>query len=248
MDFFKFYKLFSLFVFHPHRKSFFTSVLKGLILFGASLAYCDSVGDRYIGEWWWGAEDQMGGKYEGSLKVKECRSDSCEYDLTTGSEFRACASAGRFQIQSVGIGVDKIPVEGDDGGKAICEITFSFAGEGVTTDSEGQCNELCGLGANFGGDFSRVSKILFYPTSFNCYTVKTKLDLTICANEELALLDKQLSEVYESLRLSFAPNRQMALREEQKKWLRSRNSECSKSEKVVECLVSTYSRRLEQLK
>lgn len=77
--------------------------------------------------------------------------------------------------------------------------------------------------------------------SFDCSKVADATDLTICSNDELGLLDRQMAALYFA-RVQSAGD--PAARDEQRTWLQDRN-QCGAD---VTCLRKEYAARIEQLR
>jgi len=80
--------------------------------------------------------------------------------------------------------------------------------------------------------------------SFDCATNFAPDEVTICKNNTLAALDRQMAVLYSSLWRSFNADQQTKLRNEQRSWLRQRASCQTKSA----CITAAYQARISQLK
>jgi uncharacterized protein YecT (DUF1311 family) len=82
------------------------------------------------------------------------------------------------------------------------------------------------------------------PPSFDCSKARTPDELEICRNGMLASLDRQLDGLYAAVRDRSNGDRQIALRDEQRSWLRQRAA-CLSNDT---CLLDTYRSRIAQLR
>jgi uncharacterized protein YecT (DUF1311 family) len=82
------------------------------------------------------------------------------------------------------------------------------------------------------------------PPSFDCSKARTPDELEICRNGLLASLDRQLNIMYTAVRDRSNGDRQIALRDEQRSWLRQRAA-CLGNDA---CLLDTYRSRIAQLR
>ncbi len=94
---------------------------------------------------------------------------------------------------------------------------------------------------------SRAAPTPFQP-SYDCSKATQETEQAICASEKLAGLDVQLHAVYlERLRSASAQD-QIALKQEQRNWLKRRNSACSIYKGWIECLADLYQKRIADLR
>jgi uncharacterized protein YecT (DUF1311 family) len=82
------------------------------------------------------------------------------------------------------------------------------------------------------------------PPSFDCGKAHAPDELEICRNGMLASLDRQLDALYAAVRDRSNGDRQIALRDEQRSWLRQRAA-CLSNDA---CLLDTYRSRIAQLR
>lgn len=84
-----------------------------------------------------------------------------------------------------------------------------------------------------------------FRAGFDCDRAGTPVELAICGNELLAAGDRELNRIYRELLEALPPERQRALRSEQRAWLTRRNRECLDGNDVITvCLARLYSDRL----
>ena len=80
--------------------------------------------------------------------------------------------------------------------------------------------------------------------SFDCAKAGTNVEKAICSDEELANLDKSLSDTYISLKKGLTATEVKALKDSQRMWMKQRDTNCSSD---IPCLRETYSTRLSEL-
>jgi uncharacterized protein YecT (DUF1311 family) len=78
--------------------------------------------------------------------------------------------------------------------------------------------------------------------SFPCAKAESKVELLICGSAELAALDRRMAKTYSGARKGLEPEDAKALREAQKRWLRSRDA-CDDAA----CVTRRYRGRLAEL-
>jgi uncharacterized protein YecT (DUF1311 family) len=83
----------------------------------------------------------------------------------------------------------------------------------------------------------------YAPPSFDCATHFGEDEMAVCRDANLAMLDRRLSELYDRIFRSLPASRAIALRDEQRSWLRQRAA-CRSD---VSCLNGAYSARITQL-
>ena len=81
---------------------------------------------------------------------------------------------------------------------------------------------------------------------FDCSKAITALDRLICSDQDLATLDRSLSDRYAQLRDRVTPEGLATLRDSQRKWLATRQ-ECMGGETATLCLSSRYTDRINDL-
>jgi uncharacterized protein YecT (DUF1311 family) len=90
----------------------------------------------------------------------------------------------------------------------------------------------------------RASKLT--PPAFNCAKAATKVEITICADDNISLLDATLDRNYKqinaALRMADDKIRTAQLIDTQRAWLKQRNA-CE----TAQCLTDAYTRRIEEL-
>ena len=92
--------------------------------------------------------------------------------------------------------------------------------------------------------FSSNTALAAPSPSFDCAKAGTKVEKAICSNEELANLDKSLSDAYISLKKNLTATEVKALKDSQRMWMKQRDTSCGSD---VPCLRETYSSRLSEL-
>jgi uncharacterized protein len=85
--------------------------------------------------------------------------------------------------------------------------------------------------------------VLGQTPSFDCATNRAPDEITICGNSHLAQLDRQLGDLYVALRAGLDPDKQLALRDVQRSWLRQRAT-CGRD---ASCIAHLYQLRISQL-
>lgn len=89
--------------------------------------------------------------------------------------------------------------------------------------------------------------------SFSCDKATQPVEHAICSNEKLANLDKEMAQTYKEKRKKSSNDEVKKLKKEQILWMKKRilNCEVSKSnhkdEKVINCLISSYTNRISEL-
>lgn len=218
-------------------------------LFSAGTANGQSLFDeRYSGEWGFSVEDQMDNKHLGTLSIHDCVNHHCQYSLMTGTERSMCSSEGELQIHSENFASEVVPSDRDSEEGDSCEIDLTLINKNyISVSSKGSCTRLCGLNASFDAELERLSAEQFYPTSFNCYEFTSRIELSVCTNKNLAELDTRLYKLYDQARDAASQENRQALKKDQLKWLRERDSTCAKSKVIKDCLKAVYLSRIEQL-
>ncbi len=82
--------------------------------------------------------------------------------------------------------------------------------------------------------------------SFDCKLARSDIEQAICSSRDLARLDRHLGEAYAN-KLTWAEDdgKRAALRQDQRAWLKARDSMCLRaSTNLVSCLMPVYQRRL----
>lgn len=80
-----------------------------------------------------------------------------------------------------------------------------------------------------------------HAASFDCAKADTKVELAICAKEELSDLDSQMMQSYDSALANF--NDPNSLKSKQRLWLKNIRNNCLNSD----CLTNVYRKRIEEL-
>jgi len=95
-------------------------------------------------------------------------------------------------------------------------------------------------------NFVPKNKVLYYKTGFNCAKAVTNIEFAICESKIIAASDRKLGVLYTLLRKSLSVKNKKRLRKEQVKWIKKRNSTCSKQSKneLDYCLRRYYGKRL----
>ncbi|PSW82977.1 META domain-containing protein [Photobacterium angustum] len=79
-----------------------------------------------------------------------------------------------------------------------------------------------------------------------CHSATSNIDQLICKDPKLALLHKQMSDMYQQVLTQSMVSEASVIKETQKNWLESRTG-CLDQPDVQRCLVSTYDSRLDNL-
>ena len=101
-------------------------------------------------------------------------------------------------------------------------------------DENGEKNKI--IGKNYVGP------------SFDCDKAFTKVELAICGNESLALLDRNLSNVYTQLKKDLPQTKFQLLQNTQKAWVKNRDRLSALNKYKIKYLTSLYSDRISFLK
>ncbi len=92
-----------------------------------------------------------------------------------------------------------------------------------------------------------ASAVMAAGPSFDCRKVaEGSIEKIICADDELARLDRNLTEVYSAASKKAANERPPVLKAEQRGWIKGRN-ECWKSDNKRSCVEEEYRRRIAEL-
>jgi len=86
--------------------------------------------------------------------------------------------------------------------------------------------------------------------SFDCATAQSAAEKVICKDSQLAVYDRRLTDIYQSL-LSILPDEQKGkLRDAQRLWLKERNERCTPHGSPTDSLecMNVYQERIEELK
>jgi len=151
--------------------------------------------------------------------------DDCTFTASTGSEQPSTTSGGSVTPQSAAVEQPAVPAAAPaDESPAAWTGTADGSSQGATdTDpapQEGQSNAS--------------------GPSFDCSAVTDATALTICSNDELSQLDRQMAALYVARAQS---TDDMTVRDEQRTWLHDRN-QCGAD---VICLRKEYAVRIQQL-
>jgi uncharacterized protein len=87
--------------------------------------------------------------------------------------------------------------------------------------------------------FAWVTQI--HAASFDCAKAETKVELAICAKDELSDLDSQMMQSYKNALEN--SNNQNSLKSKQRLWLKNIRNNCLSSD----CLANVYRKRIEEL-
>ena len=82
--------------------------------------------------------------------------------------------------------------------------------------------------------------------SFDCKKARSIVEKLICANEELAALDRNVASRYSEAIRSGSKSEKALERKIQRQWVRSRNR-CGRSSNPVKCLRAIHYQRMEEL-
>lgn len=83
--------------------------------------------------------------------------------------------------------------------------------------------------------------------SFDCRTDTKPVEQAICADASLSARDRILSETYYRLADALPQGDRIALRDQQRDWIRRRNA-CTASGNMPQCIAQTYDQRIAQLR
>jgi uncharacterized protein YecT (DUF1311 family) len=116
------------------------------------------------------------------------------------------------------------------------------------TDSSGRDHPWTEVLRWNGSQFAvvRVEKPPTYRTSFDCAAASTAAEITICGDEELAALDRELGKAFAAARAKAAGEKRQALAAAQRAWLEARDRNCS-YKMIPECVREAYRKRLAEL-
>ncbi len=85
-----------------------------------------------------------------------------------------------------------------------------------------------------------------FAASYDCKKASNLLEKTICGNDDLSVLDEQMSELYFKIReLDISPLIKDVILSNQRTWLKQRMYECTENQpKYSQCLKSLYTKRI----
>jgi uncharacterized protein len=86
-----------------------------------------------------------------------------------------------------------------------------------------------------------------FKSSFDCTKARTRVEIAICGNKELADADSEMALLYKSLMTGISENEKDQLKHEQREWLKNR-SLCGSSNVIIDCLKAVYDKRIGSLK
>lgn len=95
--------------------------------------------------------------------------------------------------------------------------------------------------------FLSIFSIYSYAASFDCSKASTKIEKTICSNNQLSTLDNELSKYFINLKSQLDHKDFKILLREQRKWIKDRNRTCENRRGMERCLTSTYENRINTL-
>lgn len=87
-----------------------------------------------------------------------------------------------------------------------------------------------------------------YKTSFDCDKAASEIEKMICGVKDLADTDVEMGILYKRLLNNFSGIRLNKLKQEQLNWIKQRNTECSNSKTIMDCLKDSFSARIAVLK
>jgi uncharacterized protein len=97
------------------------------------------------------------------------------------------------------------------------------------------------------GTFALLASLSASPQSFDCQNASTAIELSICQDKDLGVLDLQLAGALGKLSSS-QPDTRAALMADERRWLRERDRRCNKPKSgMKDCLVAEYSSRIADL-
>jgi len=116
------------------------------------------------------------------------------------------------------------------------------------TDSSGREHPWTEVLSWNGSQFTvvRVEKPPTYQPSFDCAAASTGAEITICGDEELAALDRELAKAFAAARAKASGEERQALAAAQRAWLEERDRDCSYT-MIPECVREAYRNRLAEL-
>jgi uncharacterized protein len=162
-----------------------------------------------------------------------------------GFQFTLLATSGANVGELEGKATWTSPFEGAKALVDGCELVFSLFKSQLEIRSE-NCSAPAGV--YYDGTFRRDSIPPTFPTSFSCSGGLNPVEREICSVRWLAAADVELAATFHSILGSnpFAPA-ELALKKEQKVWLRDRNRKCDKATGQALCIGRFYADRILQL-
>ena len=172
--------------------------LASFILLTIFVVACDKAKSPWKGVW---IIDRYSNSTGGTLEIKNCKNDSCEFDLGTSSGLHTCSFGGRMAINGNEAEHKETVKDYDDKEREFL-VNFKLNQEKniITVTGEGYHLEYCGAGGYFEGEYENENNPLRYETGFDCWAKDlTDTEKTICANELLAKADKEISAKYKDV-------------------------------------------------
>jgi uncharacterized protein YecT (DUF1311 family) len=83
---------------------------------------------------------------------------------------------------------------------------------------------------------------------FDCKTNRAPVEVEICRSVRLSSLDREMNDLYRTLRRRLNKDQLTKLGDEQTAWLEHQRADCMRSERSEPCLVKVYESRISQLK
>ena len=133
--------------------------------------------------------------YGGSLEIKNCRDNKCDFRIITAHGAHLCNNDGVMEVDG---NKAKYVLKLDCGPEKKPEVTsFKLDPQKKTIEVDGYSSYFCGMRGYYGGVYEHESNPLRYPTSFNCWNDNLNTaEKEICADFNLSLADMELEKVY----------------------------------------------------
>ena len=135
----------------------------------------------------------------GTLKIENCKEDSCEFDLGTYNGAHICSFGGEIKIKGNTAEHRESTDFSEDGTDQEAVINFKLDEQKniITVEGNNNCRYFCGMHGYFEGEYENEKNPMRYETGFDCWAKDlTDTEKTICSDEQLAQADKEISEKY----------------------------------------------------
>lgn len=195
----------------------------------------DKYSGAWQGEWAWGDNEPSG-----TISIYDCVQESCIFILQSGSSQGVCDLSGKILLKS-----ETSAVYTPDKTDSTCRFKLTQKRQtlDIEEDTKG-CREFCGPAGDFGSGYTRYSRIRYYIPSFECRKAKSKIEISICGDEKLSNLDRDLSNAFQ---VAKTHAKDKSLVSEQKRWVLKRNQTCLSDMNLKKCLEISYEERIKDL-
>lgn len=166
-----------------------------LTIFAATCAQAKS---PFEGSW---IIDRYSTATGGTLTIKNCKNDVCNFYLDTENGSHICSFEGEIKIKG-NEGEYKTIVKNifDEDSEFLINFKLNHEKNIITVAGEGYHLAYCGFRGYFEGEYENENNPLRYETGFDCWAKNlTDTEKTVCANEFIAGADKEISLKYKDV-------------------------------------------------